>query len=83
MSPVGGVTSLEEDYHQAVAANLVQELLHQNKRRHEEERAAPGGKTGTGRTGSGRQRRNSTARDKVGDWVGCLWWVTGWGVCDG
>ena len=19
----------------------------------------------------------------VGDWVGCLWWVTGWGVCDG
>ena len=87
MSPVGGVTSLEDDYHQAVAANLVQELLYQNKRHREEERAAPGGKTGTGtgtgRTGSGRQRRSSTARDKVGDWVGCLWWVTGWSVCGG
>ena len=67
ISPVGGVTSIEDDYHQAVAANLVQELLYQNKRHriHEEERVSTAGKSGTVRGSSGKQRRNSSSRDKV------------------
>ena len=57
------MSSLEDDYHTAVAANLALELLYQNKRHRSQ-----GDEKGTGkavRGSSGKLRRSSTARDKV------------------